>query len=59
MLLADGPVDGGALADAPWARAVEARVAREAAELGFVLRATLEFSGEGLRYVVLTSKDEP
>ncbi len=59
VLLADGPVDGGALADAPWARAVEARVAREAAELGFVLRATLEFSGEGLRYVVLTSKDEP
>jgi hypothetical protein len=59
VLLAAGPVLDGALADAPWARAVEARTAHEAAELGFVVRASLELSSTGQRYVVLTSKDEP
>ncbi|HEX4336258.1 MAG TPA: hypothetical protein VH062_10115 [Polyangiaceae bacterium] len=59
VLLAAGPVSDGDLAGAPWARAVEARVAREAAELGFVVRATLELPKTGRRYVVLTLKDEP
>lgn len=43
----------------PWARAVEARVAREAAELHFEPRATLELGKSGQRYVVLTLNDAP
>jgi hypothetical protein len=59
VLLANGPVSAGYLPEAPWARAVEARVAREAAGLGFEPRASLELSGTAQRYVVLTVRGRP
>jgi hypothetical protein len=59
VLLSFGPVPAGALESAPWARAVEARVAREAADLRFEPRATLELGKTRQQYVVLTLHDAP
>jgi hypothetical protein len=59
VLLAFGPAVAGSLESARWARAVEARVAREAADLRFEPRATLELGKTGQRYVVLTLHDGP
>lgn len=53
VLLVDGPVPVSDWRRSPWARAVEARVAREAADLGFVLRGVLELRGTRQTYVVL------
>jgi hypothetical protein len=56
--LVDGPVpEDFRLAE--WARAVEARVSREAAELGFVVRASLELRGTRQRYLVLRLQPGP
>ncbi|HVW26433.1 MAG TPA: hypothetical protein VHC69_13790 [Polyangiaceae bacterium] len=58
VLLANGLVSSGQPpAHVAWARAVEARVAREAAALGFTVKATLELPSEGQRYFVLTLQD--
>jgi hypothetical protein len=59
VLLASGPVTTETLATAPWARAVEGRVAHEAAELGFEVRATLKLGHTAQQYVVLTLQSEP
>jgi hypothetical protein len=59
VLLSFGPVPAGGLESAPWARAVEARVAREAADLRFEPRATLELGKTRQQYVVLTLHDAP
>jgi hypothetical protein len=56
VLLASGQAAEEPLDRVTWARAVEARVAREAAALGFIVRATLELPSTGQRYVVLTLK---
>ena len=53
LLLASGPVAGQPLGAIRWARTVEARVAHEAAAMGFVLHATLELGKTGQRYAVL------
>ena len=58
VLLVSGPV-ATEIDAMPWARAVEARVAREAADLHFEPRAMLELGKSGQRYVVLTLKDAP
>jgi hypothetical protein len=59
VLLANGEVSGQPLEKIAWARAVEARVAREAAALGFVIRETLELPSTGQRYVVLGMQGRP
>jgi hypothetical protein len=59
VLLASGQVSEQPLDRVAWARAVEARVAREAAALGFILRATLELPRTGQQYVVLTLQSGP
>ena len=57
-LLARGEVSGD-YRSAPWARAVEARVANEAAGLGFAVRAVLDLRGTPERYVVLRLQTRP
>jgi hypothetical protein len=59
VLLVEGDVPRADLPRARWARAVEARVAREAADLGFVLRAVLEVRGTAQSYVVLGLQNRP
>jgi len=58
ILLANDPIPADPLASS-WARTVEARVAREAADLGFSVQAALELEHTSQRYLVLRLKNPP
>jgi len=58
VLLMSGPDDRD-LSRVRWSRVVEARVAKQAADLGFVLRATLPLLGTSERYLVLAPRNRP
>jgi hypothetical protein len=57
MLAAEAPT--APVWETRWARTVEARLAREAEELGFVVEAILELRGTPQHYVVLRLKNDP